>query len=155
MREMISASILKPIEKPSFYIREEGFTITLELIKEMFEKINNERYGLPISITYDQIKSGGFFNSSVEDCLLICNSIHPHDYFKYCITVKKQGKIATVTMTYWGTSTLTAQKNRQEERSGSIGGLLLNALKSVNENDYNVEYQYYDMLEQIFVEVCQ
>lgn len=154
---MISASILKPIEKPAFYIREENGPITLEVIKRVFEDTNNNNYGLPINITYDQVKSGGFFNSSVEDCLIITNSLHPNDYFKYCITIRKQGKIATVTMTYWGTSTLTSQKNKQEERnqSGSLGGMLLNMISGVNENDYNAEYQYYDMLEQIFVETCQ
>ncbi|MBQ6718418.1 MAG: hypothetical protein IJN22_05925 [Clostridia bacterium] len=154
---MISASILKPIEKPAFYIREENGPITLEVIKRVFEDTNNDNYGLPINITYDQVKSGGFFNSSVEDCLIITNTLHPNDYFKYCITIRKQGKIATVTMTYWGTSSLTAQKNKQEERnqSGSLGGMLLNLVSGVNENDYNAEYQYYDMLEQMFVEVCQ
>lgn len=154
---MISASILKPIEKPAFYIREDNGPITLEVIKRVFEETNNDNYGLPINITYDQVKSGGFFNSSVEDCLIITNTLHPNDYFKYCITIKKQGKIATVTMTYWGTSSLTAQKNKQEERnqSGSLGGMLLNLVSGVNENDYNAEYQYYDMLEQMFVEVCQ
>ena len=154
---MISASILKPIEKPAFYIREENGPITLEVIKRVFEDINNDNYGLPINITYDQVKSGGFFNSSVEDCLIITNTLHPNDYFKYCITIRKQRKIATVTMTYWGTSSLTAQKNKQEERnqSGSLGGMLLNLVSGVNENDYNAEYQYYDMLEQMFVEVCQ
>lgn len=152
---MIYASELKPIEKPNYRIREDDTPITLAGIKSYFESYNNENYGLPIRISFDQIKSGGLFNSTLEDCLSIINVQHENDYFKYCLTLRKQGRIAMVAMTYYGQSALTGQKNKQQEReqNGSLGGILMNLFSSVDETQYAAEYDYYDMLEEMFSEM--
>lgn len=148
---MVYASDLKPIEAPSFRIRGE---ITLSELKQRLQDYNDQNYGLPVRIDFDQIKSGGLFNSSLEDCLTITNLNHAYDYFKYCITVRRQGMMSIVTMTYYGQSTLTGQKNKQQEReeSGSLGGMLLNIFKSVDNSQYQAEYEYYDMLEAMYTE---
>lgn len=151
---MINVKELQDTGKPGYRINEGklGVTLTYDLLKKQLEKINEDTYGLPISITEDQVKSGGVFNSSVDECLVITNNEHPTDYFKYCITMRRQGKIATVIMNVFGTSKLTYKQSRAEERkkSGSISGMIMNAFLGPNETDVKNEYDYYDMIENLF-----
>lgn len=153
---MIKATELKDTGKPGFRIREEqGFCLTLGMIKEKFIEENEKSYGLPIKILDEQVKSGGIFNSSIEDCLIITNIEHVTDYFKYCITLRKQGRIATVQLNYYGMSKLTGKMNAAEERkkNGSLSGMLINAIAGPNKEAVQTEYDYYDMVEQIFAEI--
>ncbi len=156
---MIKASELKDTGKPGYRASEAqiGYVITLDFLKQEFEKTNDEVYGLPVSIVKDQLKSGGLLSSTIEDCLVITNTEHPTDYFKYCITLKKQGKIATIRLNYYGSSVLTGKMNKADERkrSGSLSGMLLNAISGPNEAAYQEEYGYYDMIENIFREICE
>ncbi len=156
---MIKVSELKDTGKPGYRISEAqvGGVITLDLLKQLFVKTNDEMYGLPVSVSKDQLKSGGLMNSTIEDCLVITNTAHPTDYFKYCITLKKQGKMAFICLNYYGSSVLTGKMHKADERkkSGSLSGMLLNAISGPNEAAYDEEYNYYDMIENIFSEICE
>lgn len=146
---MIKVAELKDTGKPSYHVRED---INLKMIKLELKWINQEEYGLPIRFYFDQIKSGGLFNSSVEKCLILENEVHPTDYFKYCITIRKQGRLTMVMMNYYGSSRLTGKANQTEERrrSGTLGGMIINAIAGVNQAELQEEYDYYGMIEEMF-----
>ena len=153
---MIKFNELQPSNKPGYRLRGDmAAGISLPLIQKVILEHNDRDFGLPISIQQDQIKSGGLLNPSFEDCLILTNNEHPYDYFKYCITLKKQGKMATVDMHYYGRSALTGEMNRAEERKNKISGMIANAIKGSNQAGVKAEYEYYDMLEQLFSEVFQ
>ena len=153
---MIKATELKSTGKPGYRLRRENASqIDLGFIKSIIQNTNEEEYGLPIEISEDQIKSGSLFNSSIEEYLILTNVNHRDDYFKYCLTLRKQGKMATVNLQYYGSSVLTAKAQQTEERKNSLGGMLLNVVSGVNQAAYDAEYEYYEMLENLFQDAFQ
>lgn len=146
---MIKAAELKDTGKPGYRVKGD---ITLKTLKSELKWINQEEYELPIRFYFDQIKSGGLFNSSVDKCLILENWEHPSDYFKYCITIRKQGKLTMVMMNYYGLSKLTGKANWTEarRRNGTLGGIIINAISGVNQADLQEEYDYYGMIEEMF-----
>lgn len=153
---MIKASDLKPTEKPGYRFRwNEAAVLDLELIKRLILQKNEDEYGLPIEIMEEEIRSGGLFNSSSEACLILINTEHRNDYFKYCLTLRKQGKMATVSLQYYGMSVLTGKARQAEERKQTLGGMLLNAVAGVNQAAYDAEYEYYEMVENLFQSVFE
>lgn len=150
---MIKAKELKPTGKPGFKVNGPvAENITLELLQDLLIHTNEETYGLPILIEKDQLGSDGLFSGTVQDCLIIKNTDHPTDYFKYCVTLRKQGKMAFIDMQYYGQSELTGKANKAEERKNSLSGALANAVFGYDEAAYNEEYTYYDMIEDLFQE---
>ena len=155
---MIKAKELKPTERGGVRLRgESAEIITLSLLQEMLVKTNDDTFGFPISVREDKIETGGLFSGTIQDCLIITNTKHPSDYFKYCVTLSKQGKMATINMQYYGQSELTGKANKAEERkqSGSLRGALANAVWGVDEAAYAAEYEYYGMVEQLFEELFE
>ena len=153
---MIKFDDLKPAGTPTYRLRGElAAEISLSIIGNELMIYNDENFGLPISILEDQIKSGGLFRSQIEDCLILTNTDHSKDYFKYCITLKKQGKMATVNMQYYGMSLLGWEKDKAEKRRDTFSGTIMNLVKGNNEVGYAAENEYYDMLEMLFREVFQ
>lgn len=146
---MIRAGILRDAGRMGWRI--EG-NVTLDMIGQRIQMINAQEYGAPIRLYGEQIKSGGMLNSSIEYCLIIENAMHPKDYFRFCITTRRQGTKTIITMYYYGGSTLTvaAELTEERRRSGSLGGLLINAFAGVNEAAYIAEYDYYDIVFAIF-----
>lgn len=150
---MIKAKELQPSGKTGYRMGGElAQTITIPLLKEVIEQVNEEKYGLPISVRIEPITSGGLFNSTTEDSVFIVNT-EKTGYFGYVLMLRKQGKFATVKSYYYGYSALTEKMERTQNRSG-LGGLVLNALNGVNEQAYNEEYEYYALLDNLFEEVC-
>lgn len=150
---MIKRNELKPSEKPAFrYGGDDSKILSIGVIQQLLRQKNEEAYGLPINISTEQVKSGGLFNSTVEDCVIITNKEHPSDYFTYCLMLQKQGKMAYLSSWYYGSSTLTGKAHQAEARKGSLGGMLLNAVAGVNQSAYDAEYQYYDMLDSLISE---
>lgn len=150
---MIKAKELKSNDQPGYrFGGDDAQQINISLLKQLLEQVNEEKYGLPISVVVDQVSSGGLFNSSSEDCLVITNTEHT-GYFKFVTILRKQGKFATLSWNYYGYSDLTYQKAKTESRSG-IGGMLMNAINGFNEQAYEEEYEYYTLLRSMFEEVC-
>lgn len=145
---MIKAELLKDTGK-GWRINGE---VSLNMIGQRIQMINSVEYGAPIRLYGDQIRSGGLLNYSIENCLIIENIRYPKDYFRFCITTRRQGKQTLILMYYYGWSSLTVKAHQDEERrrSGSLSGLLINALVGVNQADYNAEYDYYEIVNEIF-----
>lgn len=80
-----------------------GDGITLEAIKRRITLIA-ERHAIPVAFLNDQVKFGGLFNSSVEDCLVVYHPDHRNDYIKFCILVTRQGRYAFVEVNEFGHS---------------------------------------------------
>lgn len=149
---MIKSSELKPSGKNGYrFSAQTASDLNLDLIRIMLLECNNEQFGLPITVTKEQIKSGNILKSTIEDCLILANTAHQSDYFKYCLTLRKQGKMATVSLQYYGGSVLTAKMEQTQERAHKgLSGMIGNALFGVDQSAYDAEYEYYAMLEELF-----
>lgn len=108
---MIKADELREFRPTVRYQNGEGITLSTvqEAIKDCAMKM-----GIPVAFTSDQVKSGGLFNSSVEDCIVMYHPEHERDYFRFCIRVKRQGVYAFVSVNDFGKSSQMAKANRAE-----------------------------------------
>lgn len=66
-----------------------GEGITLQTVQEAIADCA-EKFGIPVAFASDQVKSGGLFNSSVEDCIVMYHPEHERDYFKFCIRLENK-----------------------------------------------------------------
>lgn len=139
------------------YRYKDGANITLSII---LEELNSAaiRYGIPVAIKYDQVKSGGMFNKKVEDCLVLYHPEHPKDYYNVCIRVQRQGNIAFVAVNDFGNS-----KNEVKAGSaagaikggnlGVVGSAITNAIFGPKKSKVEAEHNYYASLIDLFDEV--
>ena len=126
--------------------------ITFELIQNNIKNSAGD-YGIPVAFTMDQIKGGGLFNATYQDCLVIYNPQHPYDYFRYVITLKKMGNITFVSFFYYGSSANTGKENKVNQRNEHLSGQLINlAIGKNHKAAYDEEYSYYSLLGDVFTE---
>ena len=98
---MIKADTLREF-RPSVRYKD-GSGITLQTVQEAIKDCA-QGMGIPVAFYSDQVKSGGLFNSSVEDCIVMYHPEHQNDYFKFCIRVGRQGTYAFVSVNDFGQS---------------------------------------------------
>ncbi len=98
---MIKADELREFRPQVRY--QNGEAITLSTVQDAVKDCAM-KMGIPVAFRSDQVKSGGLFNSSVEDCIVMYHPEHERDYFKFCIRVKRQGTYAFVTINDFGQS---------------------------------------------------
>ena len=154
---MIKADQLKEVRKDTVY--KEGKDITLlTLQKELKETA--EKYQIQIAFTNDQIKSGGMFNSTTVDCLVVYHPKHPTDYFRYAVSIRRQGVMAYVSVNYFGSSKQTGKAGVSKDalsnlKEGNLGTAMLGGLMSLgkNKNKLEEENNFYSALDQIIDEV--
>ena len=144
---MINGSNLKTTNER---IRVPDPNVSMQEFKETMEYLNGDTYRLPIEIVLDIAKFGGLFNSSTQDCLIIRNKDHLDDYFHHCVVCTRTGRTSTLELKYFGGSKLIGQANKTEERKGSFRGMLMNSVFRVNEEALDAEYEYYQLLTDIF-----
>ena len=151
---MLRDNDLKPWEGTNCYFEGEAAKqVDLDLVQNLLQQANENKYDLPIKFGRDEVKHGGLLNATKEPCLTIVNREHPEDYFKYCIVLHRVGHKVYFDCTYYGQSVLTGKKHEEEERANRLSGMILNALSRVNEMDYSAEYQYYNEVESMIKEV--
>ena len=63
-----------------------------------------DKYNLSVTFSSEQVKSGGLFNSSVENCIVMYHPEHEKDYFKFCIRVNYQSDISILSVDTFGQS---------------------------------------------------
>ena len=147
---MINGSTLKTTNER---VRIADPNASMQGLKDDMEFFNRgEKYRLPIEIVLDTAKFGGLFNSSTQDCMIIRNKEHLDDYFQHCIVCTRTGRTSTLELKYFGGSKLIGQANKTEERKGSFRGMLMNSVFRVNEEALNAEYEYYQLLTDLFKE---
>lgn len=128
----------------------DGTGCDLENIKNIIENVADEQ-GIPVSVYRDQASSGGFFNKTYEDCLVLVHPEHTSDYFSFCIRVSSQGKMAFVMVDTFGTSKQMekasyANAAAESGFSGDLGGLISLGVRSIGRNKQALEDEqnYYD-----------
>ncbi len=148
----VKATDLKVPQENAGYVIKDGADIELFMVKARILEINEKEYGLPIAVCDAKLLSGGIFHRTETYCLILTNTEHTNDYFKYCLTLRAQGKSAFLSIYYYGQSRLTGQMNKVEQRkeSRSLSGSLANAMFGVDETAFQDEYNYYQALNRLF-----
>lgn len=148
---MIKESLLHETDNNAFRLSGDDANVTLDMIKRLYEEKNSILYNLPVTFSYEQIKSGGMFNSQITDCLIIQNPSHLYDYFTFCIFITKQYNTALVQLKYYGTSTLTAEWQVAEARKNAgLIGKAIGAIKGFDQASFDEENAYYAMLQETY-----
>lgn len=125
---MIKDKDLRQYQKPIRYTN--GSDITLESARSAFMN-RAMNYQIPLEISMDQVKSGGMFNSEIQDCLVLFNPQHKKEYIQYVVTIRRQGTMAFVSVDNYGTS-----KNATKLSFGNNAGAdFKTAIFSKNENE--------------------
>lgn len=128
--------------------------VTLSAVQEAIEKCA-EDMEIPVAFYDDQVKSGSLFNSSVEDCIVLYHPDHMHDYFKFCIRTKRQGRYAFVSVNNFGESKQIAKANYAENSKKEGGSMLDRLIMTAGRNKQKLEEEqmYYQCIFDIFDEV--
>lgn len=158
---MIKADNLREF-RPVIRYRD-GNNINLDVVKTAINNCAKE-FGVPVSFTHDQVKSGGLFNSTVEDCVVMYHPDHYDDYFKFCIRVSHQGSFAFVSVNDFGQSKQLAkaeyEKNYKADRKGKslsykVGSMIGQGIMTLGKSKQKLEEekQYYQCIYEIFDEI--
>ena len=158
---MIKADELREFRPQVRYQNGEGITLSTvqEAIKDCAMKM-----GIPVAFRGDQVKSGGLFNSSVEDCLVMYHPEHERDYFKFCIRVKRQGVYAFVSINDFGQSKQMNKAGYAEsykaDRKGQsmsykVGSMIGQGIMTIGKSKAKLEeeHMYYQCVFDIFDEI--
>ena len=142
----------------------DGDGITLQSIQTVLQE-EAQNMEVPVTFRSDEVKSGGFLNSSFENCLVMYHPEHPDDYFKICIRVAHQGNYAFVSINDFGQSKQVGKANRAEfakqDRQGKtmsykVGSMLSQGIMNIGMNKQKLEEEqmYYsclwDLLDEVF-----
>lgn len=158
---MIKADQLREF-RPTYRFQD-GSEITLATIQGILTEAA-ESMEIPVSFERDEVKSGGLFNSQVDDCLVLYHPDHPNDYYRFCITVRKQGTMAFIAVNDFGNSKQLKKINTQEfmkqDRKGKqmsykVGSMIGQSLRTLgmDKNAIAYEQNYYSALVSIFDEL--
>jgi len=158
---MIKADELRDFRPQVRYQKGEGITLMTvqEAIKDCAMKMD-----IPVAFRNEQVKSGGLFNSSVGDCVVMYHPEHERDYFKFCIRVKRQGVYAFVSVNDFGqskqmkkanTAELLKQDRQGQAMSYKVGSIIGQGLRTLGSSKAKLEEEnmYYQCVFDIFDEI--
>ncbi|MGL4607617.1 MAG: hypothetical protein ACRCU3_09160 [Eubacteriaceae bacterium] len=161
---MIKADNLREFRPTVRY--KDGDGITLQTIQDaIYYCAQNMK--IPVEFRSDQVKSGGLFNSQVDDCIVLYHPEHPNDYFNFCVRVSKQGTYAFVAINDFGKSKQINNANiaqfMKEDRQGQtisykVGSLMAEGIGKVlggaqSKQKFEEENNYYQCIFDIFDEI--
>lgn len=130
-----------------------------------------DAYAIPVAFADSQIRSGGVFERSVTtDCLVMFHPEHGKNYNYYVFAISRQGKYAFVDIHCAGSSKQGAAMNAKASimsggfsslsaynKGAVIGTLIGNAVGGTlfqnNKSKYDVEKNWYTMVEDILNDV--
>lgn len=120
---MIKSALLRELRR--FQCDDAQEEIHLDSVKFGFEALANEA-SIPLATKREQVKSGGLFNSMVEDCIVLYHPEHENDYIKFCVRVNRKGKYAFVDIDEYGISAQLSkaaqvQLGKEERRGKGLG----------------------------------
>ncbi|MBQ9346578.1 MAG: hypothetical protein IJT94_04445 [Oscillibacter sp.] len=158
---MIRADELQEFRPQVRYENPKG--LNLGLLQNTIRR-SAEGLGIFVAFRDDQVKSGGIFNSTIDDCVVMYHPDHERDYFKFCIRVKQQGIYTYVIVNVCGQSTQMRKQNvtdfAREDREGKelsyqIGSFIGQTLFSLGKNKQKLEdeIRYYQVVTEIFDEL--
>ena len=94
--------------------------------------------GLPVTYERDQIQTGNLIKKNYQDCLVVKNSEHPDDYFKFVFATRTTGNMTTISV--------------YRRQSSNLLLNILSAVSTLDENALAAEYDYYSILSRIIRE---
>lgn len=159
---MIAATELRDY-RPVVRFRD-GSAVTLDNLQNGIEA-KAEAGGIPVAFRRDQVKSGGLFNKTIEDALIVYHPEHSTDYYKFCIRVASQGNYALVTINDFGTSkqmkkqinSSVSKEYRQSSTSTAeiVGSLIGSGLNAIGKSKAKLDEEmgYYSCMEDVFNQV--
>lgn len=141
----------------------DGNGITLQTVQDALADCA-KGMGIPVAFYSDQVKSGGLFNKSIEDCIVMYHPEHQYDYFKFCIRVQHQGAYAFVSANDFGTSKQMKKAGQAEaykaDRKGKsmsykVGSLIGQGITSIGRSKSKLEEEqnYYACVMDMFDEI--
>lgn len=158
---MLKADELNEFKEPVRF--QNGANITLQTVHDAI--INCAmNMNIPVAFAPDKVKSGGLFNSVVDDCLVMYHPTHKNDYYKFCIRVKRQGTYAYVYINSFGQSkqgakAAIAEQGKADRRGKSlsyqIGSAIGEGLLTMGKNKAKLEEEtmYYQCVFDIFDDI--
>lgn len=141
----------------------DGKNITLQIVQDAITDCALSM-GIPVAFYADQVKSGGMFNKTIEDCIVLYHPEHQYDYFKICVRVSHQGSYAFVSAMDFGTSKQIKKADMaracKEDRKGKsmsykVGSLIGQGITTIGRNKTKLEEEknYYACIVDIFDEI--
>lgn len=158
---MIKADTLREFRPSVCY--KDGSGITLQTVREAITDYA-QSMGIPVAFYNEQVKSGGLFNSSVENCIVMYHPEHQNDYFKFCIRVEHQGAYTFVSVNDFGQSKQMAKADHAEfakqDRKGKsmsykVGSMMVSSIVNIGKSKQKLEEEqmYYQCVFDIFDEI--
>ena len=158
---MIKADELREFRPVVRY--KDGSNVTLRTVQNAIQDCA-QNIGIPVAFYEDEVKSGGLFNKTVENCIVLYHPEHQNDYIKICIRVEHQGTYAFVSAMDFGTSKQIKKEDQvaiyKESRKGQsmsfkVGSLIGQSITSIGRNKSRLEEEknYYACIIDIFDEI--
>lgn len=158
---MIKADNLREF-RPSVRYKD-GTGITLQTVQDALTTFAQEM-GIPVAFHKDEVKSGGLFNSSLEECLVLYYPDHLDDYFNFCIRVSHQGSYAFVSVNDFGKSKQVSKAayaesykadRRGKKMSYKVGSMIGQGIMTIGKNKQKLEEEqmYYQCIGDLFDDI--
>lgn len=134
-----------------------GAGITLAIIQDALKDVA-QRNGIPLAFRQDQVKSGGLFNKTLEDCLVLYHPEHQKDYYNICIRIQMQGNTTFVVVNDFGSSKNEVKAGAaagaiEGGNLGFVGSAIAKGLLGPKKNKVEAEQNYYACIVDILDEV--
>ena len=141
----------------------DGSEITLQAVQNALEAAANS-IGIPVAFYEDQVKSGGIFNKTIENCIVLYHPEHQYDYFKFCIRIATEGSYAFISCNDFGQSKQMNKADRveayKEDRRGKsmsykVGSIIGQGISSIGKSKQKLEEEqnYYNCISDILDDV--
>ena len=141
----------------------DGSEITLQAVQNALEAAANS-IGIPVDFYEDQVKSGGIFNKTIENCIVLYHPEHQYDYFKFCIRIATEGSYAFISCNDFGQSKQMNKADRveayKEDRRGKsmsykVGSIIGQGISSIGKSKQKLEEEqnYYNCISDILDDV--
>ena len=158
---MVRADDLRDFRPQVRYENAEGLNLgTLQHAIRLYA----EKLAIPVAFRDDQVKSGGIFSPTIDDCVVMYHPDHENDYFKFCFRIRTQGIYTFVIVNDFGQSKQLRKQDaiefgRQDregkELSYQIGSYAAQIFFSLGKNKQKLEdeLRYYQVVTQIIDEI--
>lgn len=158
---MIKADELREFRPVIRY--KDGNGITLTVVQDAIKR-RAEEMGVPVAFGVDQVKSGGIFNRTIEECIVLYHPEHRTDYYNICIRVKHQGNNVFVSAMDFGTSRQMKKEDlskmykadrRGKSISYKVGSMIGQGVRTIGRSKSKLEEEqnYYACIVDILDEI--
>lgn len=142
------------------YVDDEAGVTSLDTVQSAIEQVAGDM-GIPVAFSRDQVKGGGLFNKTVDDCIVLYHPDHKRDYYNFCVYLSRQGNRVFIYTKVFGHSkqfkkearSEAAKANRQgKELAYQLGSVIGSGIRNIGKSQKKLEeeQEYYDTLDEVF-----